>query len=81
MVQCRYVKKLMTDAGLHIREDAMGNIYGRWEGSEPDAGVLLKTEAPFKFGDRMQACCLLQFEIWHCLHLQYPTQQISSMTR
>ena len=31
-----YVKSLMSDAGLVIREDAMGNIFGRWVGSEPD---------------------------------------------
>lgn len=32
---CRYVKSLMSEAGLSIREDAIGNIFGRWEGSEP----------------------------------------------
>ena len=30
-----YVKSLMSDAGLVIREDAMGNIFGRWVGSSP----------------------------------------------
>ena len=36
-VQARdYVKGLMRDAGLEIREDAMGNIFGRWVGSRPD---------------------------------------------
>ena len=30
-----YVKARMADAGLEIREDAMGNIFGRWVGSEP----------------------------------------------
>jgi ureidoglycolate amidohydrolase len=35
-VQARkYVKSLMSEAGLSIREDAIGNIFGRWEGSEP----------------------------------------------
>ncbi len=34
----RYVKELMTAAGLKIREDAMGNIFGRWEGSNSGAG-------------------------------------------
>ncbi|CAI7908411.1 unnamed protein product [Closterium sp. NIES-54] len=28
-----YVKTLMREAGLGIREDAIGNIFGRWEGS------------------------------------------------
>jgi hypothetical protein len=26
----RYVKKLMGIAGLSVREDAVGNIFGRW---------------------------------------------------
>lgn len=30
----RYVKTLMSEAGLSVREDAIGNIFGRWEGSE-----------------------------------------------
>ncbi|KAG0602671.1 hypothetical protein M758_10G032000 [Ceratodon purpureus] len=31
----RYVKTLMSEAGLSVREDAIGNIFGRWEGSDP----------------------------------------------
>lgn len=31
-----YVKQLCADAGLAIREDAVGNTFARWEGSEPD---------------------------------------------
>src|SRR5579863_6004 len=31
-----YVKKLCADAGLTITEDAVGNTFARWEGSEPD---------------------------------------------
>lgn len=30
-----YVKGLCADAGLTIREDAIGNTFARWEGSEP----------------------------------------------
>jgi hypothetical protein len=30
-LRCRYVKQLMADAGLDVREDAMGNIFGRWQ--------------------------------------------------
>lgn len=30
----RFVKKLCRDAGLILREDAVGNIFARWEGSE-----------------------------------------------
>jgi len=30
-----YVRKAASDAGLAIREDAVGNIFARWEGSEP----------------------------------------------
>lgn len=30
-----YVKKLCTDAGLAVSEDAIGNTFARWEGSEP----------------------------------------------
>jgi hypothetical protein len=28
---CRYVKELMEATGLTVREDAMGNIFGRWQ--------------------------------------------------
>ncbi|KAI3814401.1 hypothetical protein L1987_19156 [Smallanthus sonchifolius] len=31
-----FIKNLMGLAGLFVREDAVGNIFGRWEGSEPD---------------------------------------------
>ena len=31
----RYVRGLMTDAGLRVRSDGMGNIFGRWEGTHP----------------------------------------------
>ena len=32
-----YVKGLCEAAGLKIREDAIGNTFARWEGSDPDA--------------------------------------------
>ncbi len=32
----RYVRKAAEDAGLRVREDAVGNLFARWEGSEPD---------------------------------------------
>jgi N-carbamoyl-L-amino-acid hydrolase len=31
-----YVKGLCADAGLALREDAIGNTFARWEGSEPE---------------------------------------------
>jgi N-carbamoyl-L-amino-acid hydrolase len=31
-----YVKRLCTDAGLAITEDAIGNTFARWQGSEPE---------------------------------------------
>ncbi|CAN8232604.1 unnamed protein product [Cochlearia groenlandica] len=31
-----YVKTLMALAGLSVKEDAVGNIFGRWNGSEPN---------------------------------------------
>ena len=31
-----YVKGLCADAGLEVREDAIGNTFARWIGSEPD---------------------------------------------
>jgi N-carbamoyl-L-amino-acid hydrolase len=31
-----YVKQLCTDAGLVLREDAVGNIFARWTGGQPD---------------------------------------------
>eukprot|EP00884_Botryococcus_braunii_P015517 jgi/Botrbrau1/2649/Bobra.0203s0003.1 len=33
----RYIKQLMKDAGLEVREDTMGSIFGRWPGSIPSA--------------------------------------------
>ena len=36
---CRHIKGLMRKAGLAIREDAMGNIFGRWQGFQPGAGA------------------------------------------
>ncbi len=30
-----YLRQLCTDAGLAVREDAMGNLFARWLGSEP----------------------------------------------
>ncbi|XP_031488312.1 ureidoglycolate hydrolase [Nymphaea colorata] len=32
----RYIKNLMGISGLSVREDAVGNIFGRWEGSHPE---------------------------------------------
>ncbi|WOL05026.1 putative ureidoglycolate hydrolase [Canna indica] len=29
-----YIKSLMEEAGLSVREDAVGNIFGRWNGAE-----------------------------------------------
>ncbi len=31
-----YVKSLCTDAGLALQEDAIGNIFARWKGREPE---------------------------------------------
>lgn len=30
-----YIKQLMADAGLTVREDAVGNVFGRWDGDDP----------------------------------------------
>ncbi|XP_057783284.1 ureidoglycolate hydrolase [Salvia miltiorrhiza] len=36
-VQARgFVKNLLSISGLSVREDAVGNIFGRWVGSEPE---------------------------------------------
>jgi ureidoglycolate amidohydrolase len=35
-----YVKELCADAGLGVREDAIGNTFARWEGSEPELAPL-----------------------------------------
>ncbi|CAM8936813.1 unnamed protein product [Rhodiola kirilowii] len=32
----RYIKNLMKNSGLTVREDAVGNIFGRWDGSQPE---------------------------------------------
>lgn len=36
----RFIKNLMRHAGLSVREDAVGNIFGRWQGSEPDLSAV-----------------------------------------
>ncbi|KAJ9533882.1 hypothetical protein QJQ45_026976 [Haematococcus lacustris] len=41
MLARSYVKELMLDSGLSVREDSVGNIFGRWEGSEAGAGAVL----------------------------------------
>ena len=43
-----WLKKLAADAGFLVREDAVGNMFLRWEGSEPDlpaAGTGSHTDA------------------------------------
>ena len=36
-VQARvFVRGLCGEAGLHVREDALGNLFARWQGSAPD---------------------------------------------
>ncbi|CAN6352242.1 unnamed protein product [Urochloa humidicola] len=36
----RFIKGIMNQLGLAVREDAVGNIFGRWEGSEPGLGAV-----------------------------------------
>lgn len=36
----RYIKNLMGFAGLSVREDAVGNIFGRWDGYEPELSAV-----------------------------------------
>lgn len=36
----RYIKNLMGLSGLSVREDAVGNIFARWVGSEPDLSAV-----------------------------------------
>ena len=40
-LQCRHLWGLMEDAGLKVRADAVGNTYGRWQGSDSSAGTLI----------------------------------------
>ncbi|OIT22428.1 PREDICTED: ureidoglycolate hydrolase [Nicotiana attenuata] len=37
----RYIKNLMELSGLSVREDAVGNIFGRWNGYEPELAPVL----------------------------------------
>ncbi|KAK4732499.1 hypothetical protein R3W88_025487 [Solanum pinnatisectum] len=36
-----YIKDLMELSGLSVREDAVGNIFGRWNGYEPELAPIL----------------------------------------
>ncbi|GFZ14229.1 ureidoglycolate amidohydrolase [Actinidia rufa] len=36
----RYIKYLMGLAGLTVREDSIGNIFGRWDGYEPELAAV-----------------------------------------
>ncbi|GMP77304.1 hypothetical protein CsSME_00033607 [Camellia sinensis var. sinensis] len=36
----RYIKNIMGLAGLSVREDVVGNIFGRWEGYEPELAAV-----------------------------------------
>ncbi|PSR92903.1 Ureidoglycolate hydrolase [Actinidia chinensis var. chinensis] len=36
----RYIKNLMGLAGLTVREDSIGNIFGRWDGYEPELAAV-----------------------------------------
>ncbi|XP_068634111.1 ureidoglycolate hydrolase [Aristolochia californica] len=36
----RYIKNLMALSGLAVREDVVGNIFGRWEGSESELAAV-----------------------------------------
>ncbi len=38
---CRYVTSLMKEAGLDVRVDTFGNVYGLWEGTDPQAPRVL----------------------------------------
>jgi ureidoglycolate amidohydrolase len=42
----RYIKGLMEAAGLAVREDVMGNTFGRWEGSDSSAGHSAPSRSP-----------------------------------
>ena len=35
-----YIKELCEDAGLAVREDAIGNMFARWEGQRPDLAAV-----------------------------------------
>ncbi|XP_002981561.2 probable ureidoglycolate hydrolase [Selaginella moellendorffii] len=35
-----FIRELMESAQLTVREDAIGNIFGRWQGSEPSQAVV-----------------------------------------
>jgi len=37
----RYISSLMQEAGMEVRVDSVGNLYGLWEGSDPDAPRVL----------------------------------------
>ena len=36
-----YIVKVMKEIGLSVREDAVGNIFGRMEGKNPEAPVIM----------------------------------------
>ena len=45
----RYIKELMTKAGLDIRVDAVGNTFGTWTGEDPSLGRIFPSQATLGF--------------------------------
>ena len=41
----RWLTARMQEAGLTVRVDAVGNIFGRWEGADPAAAAVATVDA------------------------------------
>lgn len=50
----------MEDAGLAVREDAMGNIFGRLEGSESDAGIASILKPLHRYSRPLARLCIVK---------------------
>ena len=71
----RHVKGLMKKAGLSVREDVMGNIFGRWIGSEKGAG--LQAESPSSLCSPLLRGCAVLSDSLLCSTWRSPVTSVN----
>ena len=61
----------MQDAGMSIREDAMGNIWARWKGADADVGESSRTTALMTTASVLLARCTIVHAPGNHYHKHY----------